>query len=312
MLNRQPAVEGKDRVLDFINSVDKEKENEAKMNAFRHSDVYKRNFMDRECEKGKEECLKHIVQTCYKNATPLSDEYKDAFYNDFSDCIDKHCPDGLLFYFREGIRKGTCGERCKKMVEAVCKEMDQAYCDMRACPEKYDENDLVFRMDPEMQTRMDLLSKDLELDDISELINQSVKSSAESEIRRAKEEKEKAKELEKELANDMSVTSESAIERELDLRNLRQPKFFQPTLFQGIMIDFTEQADSLPMDSYTYHALEAYGMDGEENSPMYTAFVETVKEYTWNVFEDAFLHKSKRSVMDNKRLALEYASGKRR
>lgn len=312
MRYKEPAIKGKERVLSFIEAVDEEEKRMLAMDAFHNSDSYKMNFMNRECEKGKEECLRHIVKRCYKNAMPLSDEYKNSICNDLDLDIDKHCPDGLMFYFKEGIRKGTCTERCKKMVETVCKEMEGDYMDRRLEPSKYNEEDLVFRMDPDLQQRMDLLAQDLELDDISDLINRSVKASAESEIRRAKEEKEKDRALEKELANDMNITSESAIERALELHQLRNPKVFQPTLFQGMMIAFAESVDENAIPSYTYHALESYGMEGEANNPMYQAFVESVREFTWDALENYMFKKKPRGHIETSRLANDYATGRKK
>lgn len=300
-------VAGKDRVLSFIESVDLERERDREMEMFRHSDVYKRNLMNKECEKGKEECLRHVMGKCYRNAIPLSDEYKAAMCNDLDGDIDKHCPNGLLFYFREGLKKGSCGPRCKKLYEAVCKEVDQSYEDKMVHPEKYKEEDLVFKMDPEMQTRMDVLAQDLELDDITDLINRSVKSSTESEIRRAREEKEKNKELEKELASDLSINTESAINDALEIRGLNRPRIYQPSVFEGIMISRTKEAENGMYESYTYHALEDYGLDTDENSKMYQAMVESVKEFTWVTMEDAFLRAKPRDLKERRTLANEYA-----
>lgn len=302
-------VTGKEKVLNFIESVDLEREREREMHMFHNSDVYKRNLMDKECEKGKEKCLRHIMSRCYRNAIPLSDEYKCAMCHDLDCDIDRHCPNGLLFYFREGIKKGSCGPRCKKLYEAVCKEVDQSYEDKMIHPEKYKEEDLVFKMDPEMQTRMDVLAQDMELDDITDLINRSVKSSTESEIRRAREEKEKNKALEKELANDLNINTESAIESALELRGLNRPSVYQPTLMEGIMISRTKEAENGMFESYTYHALEDYGMDTDENSKMYQAMVESVKEYTWITMENSFMRAKPRNMKEMRSLANDYALG---
>lgn len=311
MFTKPVEISGNDRVVEFINSVDQEKQKDDQMAAFYNSDTYKRNLMDSECDKGKNACLKYVVGNCYKNAIPLSDEYKNAYGDDLCSKGTDHLPEDLLMYFKETIKRGTCGDRCKKVVEAVCKEVDAKYADKRLDPKNYKPEDLVFKMDPEIQTRMDVISKDMEIDDITDLIRDTVKSTAESEISRAREEKEKNKELEKELANDLNVTSESAIEHELQLRGQIDRRIFQPTLLQGIMIGNVDRSDDLMKESYTYHALEDYGMTTDVNSPMYAAFVESVAEYTWNVFEEALLTKKKRSLREEQNLASLYAMGRK-
>lgn len=311
MLGANSRTEGRDKVFSFIESVDAEIRRTEDMNAFRNSDVYKFNLSKKECERGKEECLRHIIQKFYRGATPLSDEYKDAKYNDFCKDIDKHCPNGLLFYFREAIRRGNCGKRCQKMVEGVERAVEDAYKDKLVHPENYNEDDLVFRMDPDMQTHMDLLSQDLELDDVTDMVRRSVQSTTISEVKRAKEEKERNQELEKELANDLSVTSESAVQYALSRKGLNQPRIFQPTLLQGILIGATDKIGDTVTESYNYHALEEYGLEGEQNSPMYEAFTEGIREYTWLVLEDTVFHKRPRPLYDTKRLADEYARGVR-
>ena len=158
---------------------------------------------------------------------------------------------------------------------------------------------------------MDVVSQDMELDDISGLIKNTVKSTAESEINRAKEEKRQDKALEHELSSNMNMTSESAIDAELQRRGYNKPRIFQPNLMQGIMIGNVERADTLMQENYTYHALDDYGLVSENNDAMYAAFVESINEMTWLVFEETVLNKYPRNLDETKRLANEYAMGKR-
>lgn len=311
MFTKPVEIAGNDRVVDFINACDKEKQKDDQMAAFYNSDTYKRNLIDNECKKGKNECLKYVIGNCYKNAVPLSDEYKSACGDDLMGKACDHMPDDLVMYFKEGIKKGTCGERCRKVVEAVCKEVDQKYADPRLDPKNYKPEELVFKMDPDMQKRMDVVSKDMELDDISGLVNKTVQSTAESEINRARDEKRQDKELEHELSNNLNVTSESAIDRELSLRGRNKSRVFKPTLMQGIMIGNADRADSLMKENYTYHALDNFGLVSDNNDAMYAAFVESVAEYTWLELENTLLRKRPYNLRERELMASEYAMGKR-
>ena len=311
MPNVKSKASEREKVFHFIESVDQEMQRIDDLNALKNSDTYKINLSKKECERGKEECLRHIIHKFYRNATPLSDEYKDAKCNDMLDDLDRHCPHGLLFYFREAIKRGDCSKRCQRMVEAVEKTVNDAYKDKLVHPENYNEDDLIFRMDPEMMQRVDYLSDELDLDDVSDMVRRSVQTTTMSEVKRAKEEKEKNKELEKELANDLNVTSESTMQYALSRHGMNQPRIFQPTLLQGILIGAADQRANTVTESYNYHALEEYGFEGEQNTPIYEAFADTVREYTWLVMEDCVFHTHPKSLIEKRKLADEYARGKR-
>ena len=164
------------------------------------------------------------------------------------------------------------------------------------------ELDLVFKMDGETEKKIDVINQDLELDDIAKVISDNVRNTAMSEINRAKEEKENMKQIETDLANDINVKSEAAIEREL--------------LFEGIMIGkmnklsyTTESTD----DVYLYNAMKdytgAFYEGGESATAEEIAFVESVRELTLLSMERALKIK-KYSLQDIKNLANEYASMK--
>ena len=167
-------------------------------------------------------------------------------------------------------------------------------------------------MDDNIEKKIDITTQDLELDDLSQIIANNVKSTAAAEITRAKREKDNAKALESELANDLSITSESAIDFALELRGLKDKQVFQPSLFEGIMIGKLDQL-SLMAESvnsvYLYNALADYGMSDNNSfaSPEEIAFVESVREYT-------LLNMSKALKLENftlstiREMAQDYAS----
>ena len=103
----------------------------------------------------------------------------------------------------------------------------------------------------------------------------------------AKKEKEDINNLEKELANDINVTTKEAVDNILELKGYTESKTFEPTLFQGIMIgklnEFTKMQESGRFDGeYTFNTLTEYGLpenDGK-SSIEEMAFIESVKEYT--------------------------------
>ena len=173
----------------------------------------------------------------------------------------------------------SCYPESKRSVEVLT----------RCYVDEYNVKDLVFSSDEEMQKQIDVVNKDLDLDDISKIIKDSVKTSAASEILRAKKEKEDIKQLEADLVNDMNVKNEEDIQEAMQLRGFGETKTFQPSLFQGIMIGnmnkFTKMEESgLLEPDYIYNTLEDYGYNESTNdtgaSKEELAFIETVKEYT--------------------------------
>ena len=157
------------------------------------------------------------------------------------------------------------------------------------------------------------MNKDLALDDVTSIIRDNVKSSAISEITRAKKEKQEIQNLENEMTNDMKIKTESAIDDYLELKGVTEKKTFNPTLFQGIMIgkvnELTAMQESGKLQNQPlYNTLVDYGMVNEtsESSIEEMAFVESVKELTKiNLLSALCLEKySKQDIED---MANEYA-----
>ena len=305
------------KVFNFLDKVKAIKDQEVQDQEFQNSYDYKLKCLDKEEKHAKDACLNMVFTKMYKDALPLNDDYKQA-HNDDLDCemrdfIKYRCPEGAEYYVKEAIKKGS--KVCKRIMESVEKLVDSAYEDRAKNLDEYNVKDLVFSSDDDMQRQINVVNKDLELDDISKIIKDSVKTSAASEILRAKKEKEDIKQLEADLANDMNIKNEEDIQEAMELRGYGQKTNFQPTLFQGIMIGnmnkYTKMEESGSLESdYIYNTLEEYGYtesSGEESaSKEELAFVETVKEYTKLSIVKA-LKLEKFSLNDINELANEYA-----
>lgn len=279
------------KVFNFLDKVKALKDQEIKDQEFENSYDYKLKCLNKAEREAKDSCLNMVFGKMYKDALPLNDDYKVAHAHDLDcemrDFIKYRCPQGAEYYVKEAIKKGS--NVCKRIMESVDKLVSAEYNDKANNLDEYNAKDLIFSSDEDMQRQINVVNKDLELDDISKIIKDSVKTSAASEILRAKKEKEDIKQLEADLANDMNVKSEEDIQEAMQLRGFNESKDFQPTLFQGIMIgnmnkfSKMEESGSLISD-YTYNTLEDYGYtesseDGSASKEE-LAFIETVKEYT--------------------------------
>ena len=306
------------KVLNFIDELEQERRNEVDNNRFKDSISYKYNCLNNAKKDGVEECLSKSFEKFYLDAIPLNDEYKTANHddlcNDVHDFIKKQGAKSMTYYVGEARKKSPV---MKKLYESVEKLVDDKFKEKEEkINETKPELDLVFKMDGETEKKIDVINQDLELDDIAKVISDNVRNTAMSEINRAKEEKENMKQIETDLANDINVKSEAAIERELSLRGINRKAVFQPSLFEGIMIGkmnklsyTTESTD----DVYLYNAMKdytgAFYEGGDSATPEEIAFVESVRELTLLSMERALKIK-KYSLQDIKNLANEYASMK--
>ena len=306
-----------DKVVSFIDSIEQKKNNELKAKAFQNSLTYKRKCLDDAKRDAKNICLAKVFEKFYTDAVPLNDEYKCAYHDGL--CTDVHNfaqkrTDGkdLIYYIGEAIKAGSVP--AKRIMESVTKLVDEAYEEREFNIKNLDKpEDYVFKMDDDTVERIDAINQDLELDDLANVISDNVKTTATSEIQRARQEKENMKQIESELANDLSVQSEAAIERALELRGINKKKIYQPSIFEGIMIGNLNKNSILgeSTDAYLYGTLEDYGFVTESGrlfaTPEELSFVESVRELTLlNMAKSLRLEKF--TIDDLRNLANEYAS----
>ena len=303
-------------VLDFMNRVKEKREEKEQNERFKQSTDYKLRQLDKEEKKAKCDCMNMVFGKIYRDAIPLNDAYKTAHRedldNEIREFIASKSPKGdVEYYVREAIKKGS--KPAKDIMESVEHLVGSFYMEKGKDIDKWNVEDLVFRTGDDTQQKIDALTQDLALDDVSQIIRDNVKSSAISEITREKKEKKDIEDLENELANDMKVKTEEAIDYYAGLKGLTDKRVFTPTLFQGIMIgklnqlSMMQESGTLNSD-YLYNTLLEYGMENSTGEPSIEemAFVESVKELT----KIQILHTlrlERMGLSDIKNLAQEYA-----
>lgn len=303
-------------VLDFMDRVKQKRRDEQKENEFKQSSTYKLRELDKQEKKARCDCANMVFAKLYRDAVPLSDDYKvahrDDLDNEIREFISARAPQGdIEYYVREAIKKGS--KPAKDIQESVDRIVNNFYAEKAMDINKWNVEDLVFRTGEDTQQKINAITQDLALDDVTQIIRDNVKSSAISEITRAKKEKQEIEELENELSNDMKVKTEEAIDYRLALAGLTERKVFNPSLFQGIMIgkvnQLTEMQESGTLGSdFLYNTLEDYGMmeSTQEPSIEERAFVESVKELTKiQLIKTLCMERFK--LQDIRDMALEYA-----
>ena len=303
-------------VLDFMDRVKQKRRDEQKENEFKQSSTYKLRELDKQEKKARCDCTNMVFAKLYRDAVPLSDDYKvahkDDLDNEIREFISARAPQGdIEYYVREAIKKGS--KPAKDIQESVDRIVNNFYAEKAMDINKWNVEDLVFRTGEDTQQKINAITQDLALDDVTQIIRDNVKSSAISEITRAKKEKQEIEELENELSNDMKVKTEEAIDYRLALAGLTERKVFNPSLFQGIMIgkvnQLTEMQESGTLGSdFLYNTLEDYGMmeSTQEPSIEERAFVESVKELT-KIQLIKTLCMERFNLQDIRDMALEYA-----
>lgn len=241
-------------------------------------------------DKSQEICLDKIFAKIYKDALPLNDDYKVSYGEDIDvaikDFMNKKCPEGMVYYIHEERDKGN--EFAKRVCEAVEKLVDDEYKDQEMNIENIDYSEIQpIVNDEKLDQKIDDIANKLELPQISEIVNNNVKNTAMSEIIRAKDEKEKLSEIEKQIASDVNVNNQEAVESALEFHDVNLYRDYIPSLFEGVMVNKTNniikesEEGNLNLDDINlYNTLDVFYDHANANNLMDLAFVETVKEYT--------------------------------
>ena len=302
------------KVLSFIDQIEAEKQNKIQDAELTNSMEYKYKCLKHAKDECRKHCLSKIFEKFYLNAIPLNDDYKtaccDEIKSDIPGFVKSRGHEDLVYYVGEALRNGS--EPAKKLMNAIEAVVNDSFKDKEINIKDCLASDLVFKMDDDLVKKIDVVSQDLGMNDLSQIIADNVRTTATAEIKRAKREKDEVKAIEAELANDLNITSEAAIDFALEMRGMKDKKVFQPSLFEGVMIGKLEKNYTLNESGaqpiYLYNALSDYGMNNDSfASSEEIAFVESVREYT-------LLNISKALKLENfniskiKELAQDYAT----
>ena len=284
-----------DRESTFLDFIDKYNDDKIKSEGFRHiqSDpIIQRRKLNLEYEKGKSICLDAILGKIYKDALPFDDPQKncscDTAKNIMHDYVDKRTDGkGSEWYIREAIRR-TNSSTLKAMINEAESMMKEFYQEKSKDIGRINIKDLDFHINIS-DDQMDKITKRMDLDDISEIIQKNVQQTIQDEVDKSKREAEYAKEIEDNLADDIDVQDDASMESAIEKMNIvRHPTIYQPSLFEAIM---TRNA-SIYKESTNENILS-----------------ETIHEYTkLNISKALMLERF--TLSDIKKMASDYFSNK--
>ena len=278
----------KEEYIKFVDKVNHDKEEKQRLESIQESPDIKYRKLNAMYERAQEEYLKSILFNIYEKALPLNDDYKNAYMDDlkeyFGNFLDRVTEGNIVSFTTKSSRKSPFAKNALEMVDCLAKEqysvLGSNIKNIKNADIKFEDAD-----SDDMQQEIDIKVKDLNGDEVAEIIKNNVKKTALHEINKAKEEKEKIKEFEKELMNDINIDSEEKIEEAVNKRfNNKSEKTYIPSLFEAVIVKkYSQQEQSIEngtfVESSTYDTMNT-SFGKTVNDKIDYAFIESVKEYT--------------------------------
>lgn len=288
-----------DEMFSFIDEVNKTIHNRDVMNNMSNTPRAKRSILNDTKSEAKEICLDRIFNKIYKDALPITPEYKEVHDNDldkeFRGFIQDKAPKGLEYYVRESIKKGN--NTGKMLMESVDALVNNIFFETGLNINSIDVNEIKFDPEsPELNKGITEITDKMGTEEISEIIKDNVKQAALNDITKQKERDEEVKNMVDNLRNDPTVTTEAVIDRKLALAGITSKRNYMPSLFEGIMVNKT-------------NLIKESGEDIIPEDIGKKAFTESVKEMT----KLSVLHSLNFEPINlpkSKSLALKYANMK--
>lgn len=296
-------------VINFIDEVNKQKRLNDELVSVQNSPEIKQRRLDNTKQCGVNTCITSILSKICQESLPevngRTPEPKDLD-KVVSDYISRRTGGkDATFYVKEAIRRNPNNTALQSMLNSVERLISETYEDKSIHPENITEEDLTFKMTPEIDDRLSQIIRDNNLDNLSEVIKDNVREVAVNEVELAKKEKEERQKLEDELMNDESITTEAALEEELRRRMVNETSFYEPSLFSGVMIHafnntpntLGEFAESVNMEPYMEGVFSKLKASFDEKkaanakeavafgAPAYSASVEQVYKQVYGAYQ---------------------------
>ena len=285
----------KQSVSSFIKKLEHEDIAEKNAAALKNMTSTKLNRISQKSEEAKELTTADIFAKIYRDALPIDDSYKVAsaceLDNGVTSFVKAKCK-SLSPYKYIVERAGSGCKSAENMMSAVNESVDEYFKKFYESVKDTDFEDIEMP-ESDRKTIVDKITDDMGYDQVSDIIKEHVKETVQDEIRKTKAEDEHVKELEDSLANDETLTTESAIDKKLQAIGESGSVPYVPSLFTGIMINKT--------DAFTESGLD-------EEHIQKKAFFESVKEYTlWDMMHTLGLEDYSKGDIDF--IATKYARG---
>lgn len=258
--------ERESKVLDFIQAKKDAKEKLDSMAAFKASPTHQNAMAAKAAEDSKSVCIDTVLGKIYQNALPYNDPDKNLSSEEVRCEIHNFLAkrtDGkpTEYYVREALKRTNSG-----VLKTIVTEAEKACSKSLSFKKKnighIDVTSLNYDPNGMDDTVANITGK-LSGDEISEIIQNNVANAINDEKQKAAAENQYKTDIQDTLAADDKVmddaSMESAMAKITNFKSARQPKVYQPSLFEAVMMNKAEK------------------MDGADPSAIFT---EAVHEYT--------------------------------
>ena len=284
------------KVLDFIQAKKDAKEKIDGMAAFKASSTHQNAMALKAAEDGKSVCIDTVLGKIYQNALPYNDPDKNLSPSDVGGEIHNFIAkrtDGkpTEYYVREALKRTNSG-----VLKTIVTEAEKA-CSKAISYKKKNNighiDVMSLNYDPAaMNDSVDAITGKLSGDEISEIIQNNVANAINDEKQKAAAEDQYKTDIQDTLAADDKVMDDASMESTMakitNFKSCRQPKVYQPSLFEAVMMNKAEK------------------MDGADPSAIFT---EAVHEYTKLAMLKA-LKLEDFNLQSVKEMAYDYINGK--
>lgn len=228
------------KVMDFINAKAREQNMMNAQNELKASPEIKMRKLNEEYKNAPSVCIDTILGKVYKNALPFNDPKKncsdDEARDEIRDYISKRTNGkNSEWYVREAIKRtgsSTLQTLLNESVNLAKNFLKKKSKDIGQISIK----DLNYNANSDAD-QLDQINKNLELDEISTIIQNNVQRALQDEQDKAKREEEYNKQIEDSLTQDDSVTDDASMEEAVGKMNIiKRPTVYQPSLFEAILL----------------------------------------------------------------------------
>lgn len=221
------------QLLSFIDYLEQQEKRSQDMDKLKNTPGKKIEKLNSCRNEAREKFIREILIKFMANSVPVDDEAKltdmDEIKSKAAEFIDTH--DSVKYVYEAKDKS----KKIKELVDKSHKVIDAEYRDKSAKLSELSIDDLNYTIGDEEEKKIDRISSDLELDDLSELIKDNVKTTTIEEIERAKHEEMEKEELEEQLAADDNIDSEEALEKAIARHHIGRQKIYSPSIFEAVL-----------------------------------------------------------------------------
>lgn len=242
------VVKDGNKLSSFIASLKEAERSSEATNTLKNSTVYRNGTIEDIRNKYKDCVATRVFLALYRNGIPTSEENRGLYASNLDQkmlaYVESAGEESIYKMLSKAGKKGS--KSAARLVDRIDKYVDTTAKKFYEEDEKGEKDystseleDIAKNSDTETPDIIEIserIKNDMDLDQVSDMIEANVKTTIANEIKIAKDEEDKLNELEASLAENDEVVNEEALENAYIKAGFRPNAPYKPTLFNGIMI----------------------------------------------------------------------------